>query len=145
MKKLFLLWIALLLCCKSVASPYLANFDNYGKIEVAESPHGIRVDIELQVEPLQKYMIKLLSGCERASKYWIQFRHLFEVIAVSDKNGIISRSTYFPGMHNRDLQSRQLNTIAIFKLEKSYWRPIKCVPLRESHEDSRETPPRSQP
>lgn len=140
MKKWFLLWTVLILCFKSIASPYLANLDNYGKIEITESSQGLRVNIELQTEPVQKYMIKLLTSCKRTSRYLTHFRHSFEIIAVSDKSGIILRSSYFPGMHERDLISRQLNTVAVYKLEKSYWRIIKCVALWEPHLDSLNIP-----
>lgn len=122
----------ILFTCSAFCSPYVSIFDGYGKVTVTETSSGIRTDTNFQLEPKQKYMIKYLSSCQIISSYRTQFRHSFEIIKTSDKNGRIQHSSSFSGFHVADLKSRNLNTIALYRLEKSHWKMLKCVALSDS-------------
>lgn len=133
MKKfgLFGIW-TVLVGHNAFCSPFVSIFDGNGKVTVSESLSGLKTEMNLQVEPKQKYMIKYLSSCRAISPYMTQFRHSFEIITTSDKHGKIQQSSYFTGMHMVDLKSRSLNTVALYRQEKSHWKMLKCVVLSNS-------------
>lgn len=117
-------------------SPYVSLFDGYGKITITDSPPGLKTDMNLQLDPRQKYKIKYLSSCRTMSPYVTQFRHSFEIVTTSDNQGKIQQISYFSGMHMADLKSRNLNTVALYQQEKSQWKMLKCVALSDSQSDS---------
>ncbi len=131
MKKWAVLSALLLFGFDSFSGPFIANFDRQGVVGVTEIPSGLLFDISLLAEPRQKYVIKLLPHCKVFSPYWARYRQSFEVHVVSDKDGRILSSTIFPGMYERDLRSRNLNSIAFYKLEGSNWRITKCIALED--------------
>lgn len=107
MKSWRLFWICTVLVGhNAICRPYVSIFDGYGKVTVSESSSGLKTAMNLQVEPKQKYMIKYLSSCRATSPYLTQFRHSFEIITTSDKQGKIQQSSYFLGMRMVDLKSR---------------------------------------
>lgn len=129
MKTWILLWTLLTAGVSAHSSVYTANFDDHGFVEVSDTRTGLLVDVRLHLETKEKYMIEFLSNCRLLGPSWRQFRHSMQIQTTSDTEGLILRSFYFPGMHEADLKSRKLNTLALSKLEKSRWEIRKCVAL----------------
>ncbi|MNK06273.1 hypothetical protein D3C87_241670 [compost metagenome] len=140
MKTILLLCSLLLSPAGSFASVWVAIFEDYGRVEVSTHRQGLRIHTELQVEPRQRYMVKLTSSCQTTTSYQTYFRQSLEVDSISDKNGKISYYTPIPGFTERDLASRQIDTLALYKLEKAHWRTITCVALQELETSSDQMP-----
>lgn len=143
MKAALLLCSLLLSSTISFAVTRVAFFENYGKVEITSDRQGLRLHMDLQLEPRQRYMVRLTSSCQTVVSYRTYFRQSLAVSAISDKNGVISSYSRIPGINENDLSSRELNTLSLFKLEKSHWTRVKCVALQE-HEKARVFKPEEQ-
>lgn len=140
MKTLLLLCSILLLPLSSFASAWVAIFEDYGKVEIRAHPQGLRLHTELKVESRNRYMVKLTSSCQTITSYRTYFRQSLEIDSISDKNGKVSSYSHIPGFTEKDLTSRQIDTLTLYKLEKAHWRTIKCVALQELETSSDPTP-----
>lgn len=139
MKKGLLLWICWAFSCSALGNSYLAKLDDFGEVALSESPLGLRTELRLQLEPRENYRIRLLNACQALGPYRTHFRHNFTLDGIADDQGRWSRSSYFHGMNEKDLRSRNLNTLALYKLEKSYWRKLHCVALQTPGADAAPT------
>lgn len=140
MKTLLLLCSILLSPINSLASAWIATFEDYGRVEISTHRQGLRIHTELQIEPGNRYMVKLTSSCQTITSYRTYFRQSLEIDSISDKNGKISSYAHIPGFTERDMASRQIDTLTLYKLEKAHWRTIKCVALQELETNSDRMP-----
>lgn len=140
MKKHLLLCSILLSPLCSFASTWVALFEDHGRVELSTHRQGLRIHTELQVGPRNRYMVKLTSSCQAIAHYRTYFRQSLEIESMSDKNGKISSYSHIPGFTDRDLATRQIDSLTLYKLEKAHWRTIECVAIQELETGSDRAP-----
>lgn len=140
MKALLLLFGITLSPLIAFSTTWIAVFDDYGRIEITTDPKGLRFHTDLQVEPKNRYTVKLTSSCQTLAPYRTYFRQSLAIDLISDTNGKVSSYAHIPLFTEKDLVARQLNSITLYKLEKAHRRALKCVALQELETDSDKMP-----
>lgn len=131
MKIRFLIAPLLLISYQAFSHELIAEFNNQGKVIVNDSAKGLQVTLDLKTNPKTLIKVGLLSWCKIGSSYQAYFRNTFEIKVISDRQGLVKYSIYFPGASEQDFIFRNLNTVGFFRMEMTKWELIKCASLEE--------------
>ncbi|WP_413582405.1 hypothetical protein [Bdellovibrio sp. HCB288] len=125
MKALLLIGSLLLLGLLASAQTHVI-LPHRGEVLITGSPGGLQSQLVLYGAPGEKLLLKFLSNCQPVTPPWRQHRNTFEISLDMGKGRLLQRTLNFPGIHERDLIARNLNSIALYKNENAYWRLIAC-------------------